>query len=394
MSSPRLLVICHGFLPYHGGAELAAWYLAREAARDGLTVDVLTSDLGGRLPAEERAEGVTIHRVHAPKKEWTRHTAIELGRFYLAARRRLKDFLEPRPDLVLAHFSFPAGLLARRLHRRYGIPYAVVLHGSDVPGYQPERFEWLYPLLKPVVRRVWRDAQQVIAVSKSLRDLALETWPRGTISVIENGVDTGAFSPAASKPPREGSLRVITAAQLIERKGLRFLLMALTERERLTICGTGPQQPELQALAVSLKVQDRVRFAGAVEPEKMPEFFKAADAFVLPSLQEGLPLALLEAMACGLAIVATRVGGIPAVLKDGENALVVDPGNSPQLRTALERLLDPGLRQRLGREARRTAEQHSWNTVWACYKEGLAGPRGESRHPGRPGLDGPEGHRP
>ncbi|HOW98941.1 MAG TPA: hypothetical protein PK634_14265, partial [Kiritimatiellia bacterium] len=85
MSNPRLLVICHGFPPYHGGAELAAGYLAREAARDGWAVDVLTSDLGGRLPAEETRDGAAIRRIRAPKKEWTRHTAAELGRFYLAA---------------------------------------------------------------------------------------------------------------------------------------------------------------------------------------------------------------------------------------------------------------------------------------------------------------------
>lgn len=288
MSSPRLLVICHGFPPYHGGAELAAWYLAREAARDGMTVDVLTSDLGGRLPAEESRDGLTLRRIRAPKKEWTRHTAVELGRFHLAACRRLDEFADLKPDAVLAHFSFPAGLLARRLYQRHGIPYAVVLHGSDVPGYQPERFGLLYPLLKPMVRRVWRDAAHVIAVSESLRELALQTWRDGRMTVIENGVDTETFCPAAPRPPREGPLRVITAAQLIERKGLRYLLMALTDRERLTICGTGPQRETLQALAASRQIQDRVEFAGAVEPSAMPERLRAADVFVLPSFQEGL----------------------------------------------------------------------------------------------------------
>lgn len=370
MSSPRILVISHGFPPYHGGAELAAGYLAREAARDGGPVDVLTSDLGGRLPAEETRDGVRIRRVHAPKKEWTRHTAVELGRFYLAARRRLDRFAEPRPDFTLAHFSFPAGLLARDLKRRHGIPYAVVLHGSDVPGYQPERFGALYALLQPVVRRVWRDAARVIAVSDPLRDLALRTWPEGRISVIANGVDTEMFSPRPSRPTGDGPLRVITAAQLIERKGLRHLIAALSLRESLTICGTGPQEAELRSLAVSL--QAPVHFAGAVKPEDMPGRLADSDIFVLPSLQEGLPLALLEAMASGLAMIATPVGGIPSVLREGENALLVEPGRPAAIREALDRLRDPLLRERLGGAARRTALEHGWAAVWRRYRETLA----------------------
>lgn len=367
MSNPRLLVICHGFPPFHGGAELAAWYLAREAERAGWAVDVLTSDLGGRLPAEEIRDGLRVRRVRAPKKDWTRHTAGELGRFYLAARRRLGDFAEPKPDLVLAHFSFPAGRLALDLKRRHGIPYAVVLHGSDVPGYQPERFGLLYALLKPVARRVWREARHVVAVSDSLRDLALRTWPEGRIAVIANGVDTERFTPPPSRPAGADPLRVITAAQLIERKGLRHLIAALTDRESLTICGTGPQEAELRSLAVSLKAP--VHFAGAVKPEDMPGRLNDSDIFVLPSLQEGLPLALLEAMAAGLAAIATPVGGIPSVIRDGQNGLLVPTGDAPAIRAALDRLQAPELRRRLGDAARAAALAHGWAAVWRRYAE-------------------------
>ncbi|MBT3193520.1 MAG: glycosyltransferase, partial [Verrucomicrobia bacterium] len=88
---PRLLIICHGYPPYYGGAERAAAAIAEQAARSGHdSVHVLTSDIGGRLPAQEERNQVTIHRVHSPKKEWTRHSIGELLAFYLIARRRLK----------------------------------------------------------------------------------------------------------------------------------------------------------------------------------------------------------------------------------------------------------------------------------------------------------------
>ena len=368
MSSPRLLVICHGFPPYHGGAELAAGYLAREAVRDGWAVEVLTSDIGGRLPATEQRDGLVIHRLPAPKKEWTRHAVVELGQFYFAARRHAGEFLHPRPDCVLAHFTFPAGQLARYLGRQYAIPYAVVLHGSDVPGYQPERFGLLYPFLKPFARGVWRDAARVIAVSESLRDLAWRTWPGGRIEVIANGVDIEVFRPVGRRPSRDGRLCVIAVAQLIERKGLRFLLEALSGRENLTICGTGPLEAELRSLAVARKMDGRVDFAGAVAPSVMPQRLQSADVFVLPSLQEGLPLALLEAMAAGLAVVATPVGGLPGVLRHEENALLVPPADVESLRTALDRLRDPSLRARLGAAARQAVTAYDWPTVWRRYR--------------------------
>jgi glycosyltransferase involved in cell wall biosynthesis/polysaccharide pyruvyl transferase WcaK-like protein len=384
----RLLVIAHGYPPFHGGAENVAYYLAREAAAGGAEVVVLTSDIGGRLPPDERAGGVRIVRVRAPKREWTRHTVPELCAFLFAARRRLDALLRTwRPDCVLAHFTVPAGELARQLKRAYGIPYVVVLHGSDVPGYQPGRFGLLYALLRPAARRVWRHAARVIAVSDSLAALARQTWPAGAFEVIANGVDTETFRPAAgaaARPPAR--LAAVVVAQLIERKGLQVLLEALAAlepalRARLAVhvYGTGPYRPVLEARAAELGVQAAVEFRGLCAHEQLPGVLRAADLFILPSLQDALPLALLEAMASGLAVVASRVGDIPAVIADGETGLLTAPGDARGLAQAIARLIgDPALRGRLGQAARGAAERFAWARVWGCYAPLLpaAAPRG------------------
>jgi glycosyltransferase involved in cell wall biosynthesis len=376
----RLLVICHGFPPYFGGAEHVAYYLAREAAADAqrpAAVTVLTSDIGGRLPPEDIVDGVAIRRVHAPKKEWTRHTTLELAAFLRAARRRLPAvFARFQPDYTLAHFSVPAGWLALDLRRRYGVPYAVVLHGSDVPGYQPGRFGWLYPLLRPAVRRVWRHAACVIAVSEQLRALARTTWPGGAIEVIANGVDTRSFQPAEgfADRPCGHPCRLLVVAQLIERKGIQHLLAALGAAEKtrnafeLHLHGTGPYEPALRSQTERLGLKGRVHFHGFTPHADLPALMRAADIFVLPSLQEGLPLALLEALACGLAVAASATGGIPAVVRDRQNGLLTRPGDSAALAAALRELsADGGLRARLRAAARRTAEGYAWNNVWAQY---------------------------
>lgn len=380
----RLLVLCHGYPPYYGGAEHVAAHLAREAAREH-DVCVLTSDIGGRLKGREYLEGVEIRRLPARKKAWTRHTSLELCSFYRVARSRLADWVgELKPDYILAHFAFPAGALARAARRRFGIPYAVVVHGSDVPGYQPKRFALMYPLYRPVFRGVCDAADRVISVSADLAALAGAAWP-GAISVVHNGVDVGRFHPDETRSDTDGPLRVMVTAQLIERKGIDFLIegvagMPAEVRDRLVIdvFGEGPHRRALENHIRRRGLAARFVLRGLLEAGRMPEALRSADVYVLPSLQEGLPLSLLEAMASGLPVISTRVGGIPAVLKDRENALLVEPADAGALGAALtEMAQQPALRAQLAGAARHTAETLAWPDVWKRYEQVLwDGPAG------------------
>ena len=378
----RLLVVSHGFPPYYGGAEHVAGHLAAAAASSGRwEVDVLTSDIGGRLPARETWRGVNVVRVPARKRHWTNHNVVELLSFLRSASRRIEV---ARPDWILAHFTLPGGEVARRLSAGFGVPYSVVLHGSDVPGYQNARFGMAYALIRPWIRSIWRGAGGVIAVSEPLRDLALRTWPGGAIEVVPNGVDLERFQPAQGKGEEDhGNRWVLTVvAQWIERKGLQYLIEALAqlpsslrEKVRLRLCGGGGYEGELRRRVREAGLDEQVEFAGLIAYDEIPRQLRQSDVFVLPSLQEGLPLSLLEAMACGLPVAVTAVGGIPGVVKDGENGLLVPAADPVALREALVRLLtDPALRRNLGAAARRTAEAWSWTAVWERYEK--LGPAG------------------
>lgn len=384
-TSKRILILCHGFPPYYGGAEHAAYDLAREAVKAGHTVTIVTSDIGGRLPAEEEMDGMRIIRLHARKKEWSFHTTFELLDFLRVGLKQFPSIVKDlQPDFIWAHFSVPAGALAFNAFRTFGIPYGVVLHGSDVPGYQPDRFRFIYPALRIIVRRIWRRASFVIAVSDELRSLALETWPTGTIDVIPNGVDTEQFKPNPTREARAGTeLQALVAAQWIERKGIHFLLEAIhlldpKVKEHLVwhLCGSGPYEPQLRSLIQEYQLEDRVHLHGLIPRDKLTErLCRETDLFVLPSLQEGLPLALLEALSAGTAVIATRVGGIPSALTDRKDALLCDPGNPEQLRAAIERLArEPLLRQTLQEQARQTALRYSWTASWLQYERRMDRP--------------------
>lgn len=385
MSRRRLLVICHGYPPYYGGAEHVAAYLARAAARtERFEVTVLTSDIGGRLPSRETRDGVNIVRVPAAKVEWTRHTVRELLSFLRSARRVLPDVIaEAKPDVVLAHFTLPAGAVAQSIQRGFGVPYSVVLHGSDVPGYQPRRFGLLYRVVRPFCRAVWRQARHVISVGAPLKELALQSWPEGRITVIPNGVDVARFQSLEENdvPVSNHWKRIVVVAQLIERKGIQHLLAALrrvppSKREtwRCDVYGSGPYAAALRRMSKDFGLSECVTFKGLAEHDHVPGILQRADAYVLPALQEGLPLSLLEAMASSCPIVATTVGDIPSVIENEYHGLLVPPADEEALRCALQRVLsNPNEARRMGIAAQEQATKFDWSQVWYKYESVLFG---------------------
>ncbi|MBT3194423.1 MAG: glycosyltransferase, partial [Verrucomicrobia bacterium] len=321
----------------------------------------------------------TIHRVHSPKKEWTRHSIGELLAFYLIARRRLKALhAQIQPDAIISVFTMPAGLLGAAWKQRYGVPYTVVLQGSDVPGYQPKRFALLHPMMQIVARYVWRRAAAVSAVSTPLAELARKTLPSGAFTVIPNGVDTGLFQTDEAPPhPGNDTIHLITVAQLIERKGIQHLIEAIASlpvemrtRIRADVYGSGPFAASLEKQIQEAGVQEQIALRGLLEDKDLCAKLKAADIFVLPTQQEGLPLALLEGMASGLPCVTTPVGDIPKVMQGELEALLVPPANSDALRDKLQSLIaDPERRHHLGAACHTAAQAYDWSAIWKQYEK-------------------------
>jgi glycosyltransferase involved in cell wall biosynthesis len=213
--------------------------------------------------------------------------------------------------------------------------------------------------------------QRIIAVSDATRRGLVETHGIGgdKIAVVLNGVNLKELD-AVSREEARGRLGVRPGAtaigcvgELIRRKGHSFLLDAVVEIRRgyesplqLVLVGDGVERGALESQAGRLGIDDIVTFAGQVEGAG--PLLKALDVFVMPSLMEALPFALLEAMAGGVPPVATSVWGIPEVVRDGETGLLVPPADSQALASAIMRLLaDPGLRKRLGAASRRLAER-------------------------------------
>ena len=179
------------------------------------------------------------------------------------------------------------------------------------------------------------------------------------IRLVHCGVDLDEFRPAIRPARGDRRLRVLTVGRMLALKGHALLLEAAALRRatgsplRLTLVGDGPERERLERLAVELGIEHDVTFAGAVGSDRIHEHYAASDVFCLPSLAEGIPIVLMEAMATGLPVVATRVGGIPELVRDGKSGLLVAPGRADVLAAALGRLAGaPELRAAMGTAAR------------------------------------------
>lgn len=380
----KLLLLNYEFPPLGGGASHAAYHLARELVRRGHSVDVLTGRFGDQ-PAEEQIDGVRVFRVPSWRKgvhDCGLRGALSFVGFGLFALRRL--LRRERYDLLHYFFGLPTGLLALYSFGVRRLPYIVSVRGSDVPGYDATdpRLRWLHRLLAPLTRWIWRRARRVVAVSHGLRELVLQTAPRQRVDVIYNGIDPALFAPPAQTAP-SGALRLLCVSRLIDRKGIEYLLRALARiddpRVCLTIIGSGSGERQLRGIAHALGLDGRVQFQGFRPQHELPPLYGQADAFVLPSIAESFGRVLIEAMSSGLPVVASRVGGIPEVIKHGENGLLVDPRNAHQIAEAILTLArDPALRARLGENNRAAVLARFTDAVMtdrflAIYEEALNG---------------------
>jgi glycosyltransferase involved in cell wall biosynthesis len=371
----RVLVLNYEFPPIGGGGGDVSKNIARTLVELGAEVRILTAHWGD-LARREQVEGYTIYRTPSMRLRADRCTVKEMFTFLLCnIVPSLRLAREWGPDVVHAHFAVPVGPLAYLLKRLYGIPYVITLHGGDVPGFDPKQTAHWYRLLLPSTRPIWQQASFVVAVSPGLRDLALRSYPGIPVSIIPNGIDCECFRPPRDRSDNPEGVTLIFVGRVAEQKGLTYLIRSLPALRgrtsvpfELVVVGDGPLRADMEALAESLKVADRVRFTGWVTQSQVRDYLQRADVFVLPSLMEGLSIALLQAMACGLPVITSDAVGNRDIVHNGQNGYVVPAGDVEACVGALVNLVeDRDSRQRMGQCSRQLVKRYDWHAIGRQY---------------------------
>jgi glycosyltransferase involved in cell wall biosynthesis len=363
----RILTLCYEFPPVGGGGARVAHGLATQFVRDGHHVHLLTLGYGS-LPDQEIVDGVRLIRVRGWRARQDIARPHELASYLWAVRAPLRRLLQTQQfDIVHMHFLFPDGLLTLLVPELRNLPVVVTVHGSDVPGFNPDRFGLLHRLLHPLWRRVTRRVDRIVCPSNFIAALLRERAPWADPVIIPNGIDIDVLH---ADRPRE--MQILAVSRLFERKGIQDLIGALT----LTTCGlpaqvvgTGPYRPQLEKSAAPLGA--RIRLLGWLDngSAELRDLYETSELFVFPSRAENFPVVLLEAMAAGMAIIATDIPSCREVLADA--AVLVPAADRAALAGAIDRLAaDSAHRQYLQRSARRRLEENfSWPAISRQYLE-------------------------
>ncbi|MFN8496549.1 MAG: glycosyltransferase family 4 protein [Anaerolineae bacterium] len=409
---PTRITLAHGV---RGGMERQTDTLARALAARGHSVTIVTT---AHPKGVLRETEPGIETLYLPNSTWRRYQAKWWAASYAALRER--DAAQPY-DVILSHSAGGLGYLADA-RRDLGLPSVVILHGSSQGevttawrgarsprgAYRLARLGWRLPRLLYLWRAAAPSVARWIAVSPSVatenrREIG---FPADGVTFVPNGVDVARFRPdAAARQATRERLGVAPHAPLLAiatrleaEKGVQVAIDALSRAQehtpavRMVIAGHGSHFEALDRQVRRLGLSQRVTFLGLVAHEELPGILAAADIFIMPSLcHEAFPLSIVEAMAAGLPVVASRVGGVGAAVTDGVTGALVGPGDDRALGAAIVRLAsDPTRRQAMGAIARRTAEaRFSVAAMTAATEAVLQGAIAETPRPLAAGSDRP-----
>lgn len=320
----KILVLCYEYPPVGGGGGRVAEKVAEELARRGHEVRVLTAGLK-HLPKREERSGVTILRAESFRQKEDTCSVPEMGLYLLTNFWPTLQLAQTwRPDVIHAHFAVPTGVIAMPVGKLLGIPYVLTAHLGDVPGGVPEQTEHLFRLINPVAKHIWSGAARTTAVSSHVATLAARAY-QVTPEIILNGVKRNTLPVDFSE---KAAPKIVMLGRLSVQKNPLLALEALAQIKELPwsfeVIGEGPLGAEAREKAAELGIADRIIWRGWLSAGEVSQSLLQADILLMTSLHEGLPMAAVEALQHGVAIVGSCIPGLADVILEGKNGTFCD----------------------------------------------------------------------
>ena len=368
----NIAIFASAFHPHFGGVEELCRQLALELRRRGNHAIILTNRWPRDLPRHEVIDGVPVYRPAFRTPDAGAKSVLSYHLSRRAVAREVAGILR-RHSIDVLHVQCVSSnaYYALEAHRALGVPLVVTLQG-ELTMDASQLFQ-RSPFARQTLGRCLADADVVTACSrKTLEDgeaFAGQRAARGC--VIFNGASIDDFARAA--PHRHCAPYILGIGRLVPQKGFDILLRAYAKVDplpvELLIAGDGPEREPLEALARHLGIADRVTFFGRADRAAVPSLFSGAEFVALPSrADEGLPVVCAETMAAGKAIVATRTGGAPEAVIDGETGIIVEKEDVNGLSRALRALIeDRALRDRFATAGRERAKEFEWGRIAEQY---------------------------
>ncbi len=366
----KIIIFSLTFHPFVGGAEVAIKEIVKRLPQYNFIL--LTAKLRADLP--ETAQFDNLHVIRLGVGNWT-----DKYLFFWRAWQRARQLHKTQPfDAGWGMMANYAGLAALLFHWSSHVPYLMSEQSGDSDSFITNRtWFWL-----PLYRQIYRRAAKVQSISKFLAERCRHYGARGEITIIPNGVDIQHFTNRLTAEIREQKRSelglepqdtvLVTTSRLELKNAISDLIRAVNTLQfkfgiptKVLIIGSGSEQKSLELLAQTLGIADRVLFLGYVDHEQVLDYLAVSDIFCRPSLTEGLGNSFLEAMAFGLPIIGTPVGGIVDFLRDKETGLFCQPHQPYTIAQAVKEYHDnPELTAKIRQQAQVLVQtRYNWDTV-------------------------------
>ncbi len=380
MRKKSLLILCHELTPVGGGAGNFTKYISEEIAKKSVfsKVVIITSNYKNKYRFKEEAAGINIYRLPIFRKFADRTNSFELITYAIFSFLvSLFLFFKYDFKFTLAVHGIPSGISALFLNNFARIPYGVSLRGGDVPGFLPQRYSGFHKKISGITEMYWKKARFITFNAKETYYLTKEKVDRANnnVHIIPNGVDCAFFAPPKEKD--FDKINIVYSGRLTEQKNVILLLRAadkILKDEKMSfsvdIAGDGDLKRELEGFASGSAIKDNIRFHGWVDKGRLRSLYQRSHIFVLPSLYEGMSNSLLEAMACGLAVISTDFKGYDDLVSDNENGYLIESNNLQALSEKIACLLNDSAKiKSMGKKGREKALSFSWESVAKKYVE-------------------------
>lgn len=318
----------------------------------------ITSVISQIMAYDWEKEGVEIKFIPT----YIEATTIRKIVFFADAYRKIRsELINDRPDVVHIHMSYKGSFtrkfIIHKLCKQYGIPDIVHLHGSEFKKWYDESGD----RKRKRIRTLLKECSVFIVLGEKWNKTIKEIEPKTNVLVVSNAIHIPSETAKWNEP-----FTVLYMGVLIKRKGIADLLRAiksLQDEKRLgnmkvIIAGSGPEEEILKTLNIELQIEDCVEFVGWVDGTQKEKLYQSCQMLVLPSYNEGLPIAILEAMSYGMPVIATDVGDVSAAVQDNKNGVLIEPGNIKMLCDSIHYICENKKRYReFSANSRRIAEQ-------------------------------------
>jgi len=379
----HILIFSIAYVPYVGGAEIAIKEVTDRLLH--YEFDMITIRYDSVLPRIEKIGNITVHRIGWGKQHPTEKDMISFPLYInkiffpiLASLEAVRLSQKKTFNIVwsvISYAGFPALFFKIFYH---STPFVLSLQDGDTIQHVTKRFR--IRIVWPLYRLIFRKARAIHAISNYLAGFGRTMGARDT-SVIPNGVDSVLFKEKETLEKGELSLRdrlgiseedtvLLSVSRLVPKNGLFYLLQALrylAPTTKLILVGDGPLRSELKTFAKKIGVEEMIIFVGFIPYYELPPYYTIADVFIRPSLSEGFGNVFLEAMASGVPVVATPVGGITDIVSHGTTGFLCDLKNPEDIARSVRYILDDKnavhVEQVIKNALKMTSHAYTWDVV-------------------------------